>query len=349
MAAGRARARATAQRVGRLPPPPGPFRPGFRRGPIRGPWLTSVFGLVLLMGVPVLFITGMLSCAACNSDLSTLNDETPDKGVLGFCLFASPTHPSWPYRLLQSVHVTLGVVLVPVPLAKLWSVIPKLFAWLPARSVAHGLQRLSLLMLVGGVIFEFVTGILNIELYYVFPGPFYRLHLYGAWVFIAAFAVHVCLRLGRLTRTLRSRSLRTELRTDLARTVPEPPDPDGLVAAAPALPTMTRRGARGMMSAGSLLLRVATAGQSIGGRLRAAVLLAPHTRDPGSGPNAFRINKAAAKAGITPALAGPARRLEVHGRGAPWILTREQLLAMSQQPGVNNTEWVHRLTFRTWP
>ncbi|MEU2334666.1 molybdopterin-dependent oxidoreductase [Streptomyces sp. NPDC006654] len=313
-----------------MPPPPGPFRPAFWRSPIRGPWLTSVFGLVLLIGIPLLFITGLFSYAAYNPDLSPLNDETPDRGVLGFYLFSWPTHPYWLYRLLQGVHVTLGVVLVPVLLAKLWSVIPKLFEWQPVRSVAHGLERLSLLMLVGGVIFEFVTGILNIQLYYVFPGSFYRLHFYGAWVFIAAFVVHVCLKLGRMTRALRSRSLSAELHTDLAHTVPEPPDPDGLVAAAPAQPTMTRRGALGVVGAGSLLLLAVTAGQSIGGRLRGTALLAPHNRDPGSGPNAFQINKTAAKVGVTPALVGPGWRLEVHGRGAPQVFTRERLLTMPQ-------------------
>ncbi|MFI9276285.1 hypothetical protein ACIGXM_37290, partial [Kitasatospora sp. NPDC052896] len=182
-----ARTRALVRRVERIPPPPGPFRPGFWRSPIRGPWLTSVFGLVLLVGIPLLFVTGALSYAAYNPGLGVLNDQTPDKGLLGFYLFDWPTHPYWLYRLTQGVHVTLGVVLVPVVLAKLWSVIPKLFEWPPARSAAHALERLSLLALVGGVVFEFVTGILNIQLYYIFPGSFYTLHFYGAWVFIAAF------------------------------------------------------------------------------------------------------------------------------------------------------------------
>ncbi|MYW21573.1 molybdopterin-dependent oxidoreductase, partial [Streptomyces sp. SID2955] len=179
-------------------------------------------------------------------------------------------------------------------------------------------------------IFEFATGILNIQLYYVFPGSFYRLHFYGAWVFIAAFAVHVGLRLGRMTRALRSRGLRAELRTGLAGTVPEPPDPDGLVAASPAPPTMSRRGAVGMVGAGSLLLLVVTAGQSIGGRLRGTALLAPHDRDPAGGPNGFQINKTAAAVGVTPALVGPAWRLQVRGSGDPLVLTREQLLSMPQ-------------------
>ncbi|GAA3038941.1 molybdopterin-dependent oxidoreductase [Streptomyces glomeratus] len=320
--------RAVARRVGQTPPPPGPFRPEFWRSPIRGPWLTSVFGLVLLIGIPLIFITGMLSYAAYNPDLGPLNDQTPDKGVLGFYLFDWPTHPYWLYRLTQGVHVTLGVTLVPVLLAKLWSVIPKLFEWPPVRTVAHGLERLSLLILVGGVIFEFVTGIFNVQLFYVFPGSFYTLHFYGAWVFIAAFVVHAGIRLGRMRRALRSRSLAGELRTDLAHTRPEPPDPDGLVPTAPQAPTMTRRGAVGMVGAGSLLLLVVTAGQSIGGRLRESALLAPHNRVPGSGPNGFQINKTAAAVGVTSAHIGRDWRLHVLGRGPALVFTREQLLVM---------------------
>ncbi|MGW4276206.1 molybdopterin-dependent oxidoreductase [Streptomyces seoulensis] len=325
-----ARARAVALRVRRTPPPPGPFRPGFWRSPLRGPWLTSVFGLVLLAGLPLIFVTGLLSYAAYNPGLGPLNDQTPDKGILGFYLFDWPTHPYWLYRLTQGVHVTLGVALVPVLLAKLWSVIPRLFAWPPVRGVAHGLERLSLLLLVGGAGLEFVTGILNIQLLYVFPGSFYTLHFYGAWVFIAALAVHVALKLGRMTRALRSRAPAAELRTGLAATRPEPPDPDHLVAAAPRPPTMTRRGAVGMVGAGSLLLLVVTAGQSIGGRLRASALLAPHGRDPGSGPDGFQINKTAASVGITRAQLGPSWRLEVRGHGSSLILTRAQLLALPQ-------------------
>ena len=66
--------------------------------------------------------------------------------------------------------------------------------------------------------FEFATGILNIQQWYVFPGSFYRLHFYGAWVFIAGFVVHVGLKAPRMVRSLRGRSLRRELRTDTAHT-----------------------------------------------------------------------------------------------------------------------------------
>lgn len=309
-------------------PPPGPFRPGFWRSPIRGPWLTAVFGLVLLFGITTLMVTGLLSYAAYDPDADPVNDLTPDKGILGFYLFDWPTRPYWLYRLVQGVHVTLGIVLVPVLLAKLWSVIPKLFGWPPVRSVAQALERLSLLLLVGGVIFEFVTGIMNIQLWYVFPGSFYRLHLYGAWVFIGAFVAHVILKTPRMLSALRTRNLRTELRTDTAHTVPEPPDPDGLVAASPATPTMSRRGALALVGSGSLVLLAMTAGQSIGGAWRETALLAPRGREPGSGPNGFQINKTAAYVGITPEQIGPAWRLRLSGGPTEWVLSREDLLAM---------------------
>ena len=310
--------------------PPGPARPEFWRSPIRGPWLTSVFGLVLLFGIPVMFVTGLLSYAAYNPDLAAVNDQTPDKGWLGFYLFSWPTDPSWLYRLTQGVHVTLGVVLVPVLLAKLWSVIPRLFSWPPIRSVAHAVERLSLLLLVGGALFEFVTGLLNVQLHYLFPGSFYTLHLYGAWVFIGAFVVHVVFRVPVMVRALRSRRLRTELRVPASQTRPEPLDETGLVSPRPAPATMSRRAALGTVGLGSVVLFAVTAGQSIGGSLRRTALLAPHGQEPGKGPNGFQINKTAVSVGIRAADIGPQWRLVVRGPGHEHTLTRDQVLALPQ-------------------
>ena len=72
------------------------------------------------------------------------------KGLLGIYLFDWPTDPVWLYRAVIGVHVLLGLTLLPVVLAKLWSVIPKLFAWPPVESPAQALERLSLVLLVGG-------------------------------------------------------------------------------------------------------------------------------------------------------------------------------------------------------
>jgi DMSO/TMAO reductase YedYZ molybdopterin-dependent catalytic subunit len=99
-----------------------------------------------------------------------------------------------------------------VVLAKLWSVLPRLFAWPPARSLAQVLERITLLMLVGGILFEIVTGVLNIQYDYIFGFNFYTAHYFGAWVFIAGFVAHVCLKLPKMLHSLRSRSMRSMLR-----------------------------------------------------------------------------------------------------------------------------------------
>ncbi|MFE7859774.1 molybdopterin-dependent oxidoreductase [Streptomyces sp. NPDC057403] len=300
-----------------------PFSPRFWRSPLRGPWLTSVLGVVLLVGITVLFVTGLLSYAAYNPGLSPVNDKTPDKGVLGFYLFAWPTHPHWLYRLTQGVHVTLGITLIPVLLAKLWSVVPKLLTLPPARSLAHALERLSLLLLVGGGLFEFVTGVLNVQLDYVFPGSFYPLHFYGAWIFFAAFVAHAVLKTPAALRNLRR--MRQE-RAEPAE-VTEGAEPAGLTAPDPDPATVSRRGALGLVGGGSLLLFATTAGQS-SDALRWTALFAPHgRRDPGSGPGGFQINKTAAYAGIRPAeTADDAWRLVVRGRGGTVRLSRAELL-----------------------
>lgn len=270
---------------------------------------------MLLGGITLLFVTGLLSYAAYNPDLSPVNDKTPDKGLLGFYLFSWPTDPHWLYRLNQGVHVTLGVTLIPVLLAKLWSVVPKLFTLPPARSLTHALERISLLLLVGGALFEFVTGVLNVQLDYVFPGSFYRLHFYGAWVFFAAFLAHAVLKLPLALRNLRR--LREE-DTELVS-----PDPDA--------PTVSRRGALWLVGSGSLLLFLTTAGRNFDGVLRRTALLAPHGgAEPGSGPGAFQINKTAAYAGIDPVETGEeAWRLVVVGRAGRTVrLSRADLLQL---------------------
>jgi DMSO/TMAO reductase YedYZ molybdopterin-dependent catalytic subunit len=314
-------------------PPPGPFRRSFWRSPIRGPWLTSMFGLVLLVSIPVVFATGLLSYDAYNPNLSPVNDETRGKGLLGFYLFSWPTHPVWLYRLNQGVHVTLGLVLVPILLFKLWSVLPKLFEWPPLRSPAHALERLSLFLLVGGAVFEFATGILNIQTWYKFPGSFYPLHFYGAWVFTAGFVVHVTLKAPVMVRALRSRSLTRELRAGLARMRPEPPDAGYLAPVEPAEPTISRRGLLAFAGAGSALIAILTVGQSLGGPWRRTALLAPHGQDVSDGPGDFQINKTAAGVGIKESQTGAAWRLTLVSDspgGHPVVLRRADLLGLQQ-------------------
>ncbi len=310
--------------------PPGLDRVRFR-SPLRGPWLTSVFGLVLLVALPVMIVTGLLSYSAYAPRFGQAFPA--HAGWLRLPFFDWPTRPVWLFRLTQGLHVTLGVVVIPVLLAKLWSVVPKLFAWPPARSLAQVLERLSLLLLVGGILFEIVTGVLNIQYDYVFGFNFYTAHYYGAWVFLGAFTVHVILKLPLMFRALRSRSFRDELRVSRADTVPEPASVEGLVASDPAPATISRRGALTLVGGGSLLLGVLTVGDTLGGTARRIALLAPRGGYRES-PADFPVNRTAASAAIRPADTGEAWRLTLAGASGITRLSRAQLLAMPQHTAV---------------
>ncbi|MGI8576774.1 MAG: molybdopterin-dependent oxidoreductase [Nocardioidaceae bacterium] len=298
------------------------------RSPLRGPWLTAVLGSVLLVILPLVIVTGLLDYIAYGPQFGQAIPR--DVGWLHLPYFDWPTRPSWLFRLTEGAHVGLGLLIIPTVLAKLWSAIPKLFSWPPARSVAGVLERLSLVLLVGGVLFEIATGVLNIQYDYVFGFSFYTAHYYGAWVFIAGFVMHVTLKLPRMVTSLRSRSLRAELRTSRASTLPEPLDAGGLVATHPAPPTISRRGLLALVAGGSLVVAAVTAGQTIGGITRPLALLLPRGRDLGDGPNDFQINHTALAAGIQKRDAGASWRLVLHGSGRRVILDRQTLLAMPQ-------------------
>jgi len=323
----------TARHPADHPPPPGPFRPGTWRSPLRGLWLTSVLAVVLLGGLTILAVTGLLSYAAYDPLLPG-NDQTPGAGLLRFYVFSWPTHPSWLYRVDQGVHMALGLALLPVVLAKLWSVLPRLFAWPPVRSLAQILERVSLVMLVGGVLFEFATGILDIQNYYVFPFSFYTAHLYGAWVFIAGFVIHVAVKLPRMVTGLRSRSLRRELRTPLAETTPEEPDAaefgaEGLRAARPRAPTISRRGLLAAVGGASVTLAGLVVGQSIGGPARRTSLFGPRGLSA-TAPHYLPVNRTAASIGLTAQDVGPGYRLTLIGARTV-TLTQAQLFDLPQQ------------------
>ena len=308
-------------------PPPGLSKIRWR-SPLRGPWLTSVFGSVLLVILPIVILTGLLSYIAYGPKFGMAIPA--QVGWLKLPSFDWPSNPHWLYRLTQGLHVGLGLIMIPVVLAKLWSVIPRLFTWPPARSVANVLERVTLLMLVGGVLFEIVTGVLNIQYDYIFGFSFYTAHYFGAWVFIAGFVAHVALKLPTMVRSLRSRSMRRVLTTSRADTTPEPLDENGLVATDPDPPTLSRRGILAVVGGGALLVAVLTVGQTIGGWTRQFAILLPRGRSYGDGPNDFQINRTAFSARIDPALTGDRWRLQLLGGPQPVILDKAMLAAMPQ-------------------
>jgi DMSO/TMAO reductase YedYZ molybdopterin-dependent catalytic subunit len=290
--------------------PPGPFRAGFWKSASRGRRVTAALGLILLPLLTIVIVTGLLSYAAYNPRLAG-NDNVRHAGFLHFYLFDWPVSPSWLYRLNQGLHVTIGVALVPIVLIKLWSVLPKLFEWPPVRSPAHLLERISLLALVGGILFELVTGLLNISNDYVFGFSFYTAHLYGAIVFIAGFVVHVSLKLRLAYRSVRRRE--------------RPADgPDELAAPAPGPSTISRRGVITLAGGSSLVVGALYVGQTIGGPWRKTALLSPRG---GPGSPSFPINRTAQTARVL--RAGDDWRLTLVGPRTV-TLSRADLLAMPQ-------------------
>lgn len=310
--------------LARVPVPP-PFSPRTWRSPLRGPWLTSLFGAVLLVGMTVVVVTGLMSFDA----YAPWFGQAAPGDVGGFHLpyYDQPTSPSWLYRLTQGLHVGGGLVLIPVVLAKLWSVVPKLFAWPPVRSLAQLLERVSLLALVGGVLFEMVTGVMNIQYDYGFGFSFYTGHYWGAWVFIAGFVVHVLLKFPTMLRSLRSGGVGRWLHDSTAQTRPETDDHGtGLVAVAPSPPSMSRRTLVAVVAGGSGLMALHAVGTTVD-TLRPLAFLSPRGQSYGDGPTDFQVNRTAFGAGIRPDI-GDSWTLRLSGGPAPVVLTRADLEAM---------------------
>ena len=251
-------------------------------------------------------VTGLLSYAAYNPDICRATTRPRTRGCCGFYLFDWPTRPVWLYRLTQGVHVTLGLTLVPVVLAKLWSVIPKLFA-LAARALAGAGRGAAVAAAAGRRrLFEFVTGPQH-PVFYPF-GSFYPAHFYGAWVFLAAFVVHVAS--GCRCRVARaSAGVLRELRTTCAGTRPNRPTRTVWSRPTRPPPPSSRRGrARDGRRRCAAALLGRHAGQSIDGPLREP-RCSPRTAATGRGAERLPDQQDRRGGGIRPAMTGPSWRL----------------------------------------
>jgi len=315
-------------------PSVGPFSAGFWRSPLRGPWLASLLSAALLPLIAVCALTGFLSHLAYQPRLGSnaiFGGPGPGNGFDVFGL-GWPTSPSWLYAATQGLHVITGTAAIPILLAKLWTVIPKLFENPPVRSVAHGLERLGLVLLVGGGLFTIATGVINIQLWYPFGFPFVPAHYYGAIVFVAALALHVGLKLPVMRTAFREQGVLRPLREDLAHTRPEPGIAAEVTSApvAAAAPTLTRRALVGGVGAAAVGLGTMTAGQVVGGPLRELAFLAPRGQTR-PGPNGFPVNKTFAAAGISQDRVGADWRLRLlAGEDPRAALDRPGLLALPQ-------------------
>jgi DMSO/TMAO reductase YedYZ molybdopterin-dependent catalytic subunit len=285
--------------------------------------------MLLVPAITVIALTGFIDHWAHYPELGG-NGTVGPAGDIPVLFHFPASWPSWSYALTQGTHVTLGLMVLPLVLAKLWSVMPKLFQRPVVKSLARALERISLLGLVASVLVEFTTGILASDNWTSWSFNFNTVHYYGAWVFGTLFVLHACIKLPVVRRAYRERGVLKPLMQGVAQTKPEPPDDGGgLAPINPAAPTISRRGLLAMVGGASLTVFAVQAGQSIGGPFRSLALLAPRGRVFGTGPNDFPVTHTAAWAEVTSAMTGADWRLTVVG-SRTIAFSRQQLLAMTQ-------------------
>ncbi|MFH9728235.1 molybdopterin-dependent oxidoreductase [Streptomyces sp. NPDC017254] len=273
----------------RLTPPSGP--PLTFTARLHDARTATVLGRRLGLAVAVCFVTGVLSHYLQHPP-ALLADRLPSR-------------PYWGYRLTQGLHVASGIAAVPLLLAKLWAVYPRLFAWPPVRSVRHALERLSVALLVAAALFELFTGLLNTAQWYPWPFSFVPVHYAVAWLLLGALLLHLAVQWPAIRDHLTRRSPGTQ-----ALAAADGPDRRQLLAA---------------VAAGVGAVTLTTVGQSVTA-LGPLDLLGP--RSPARAPQGLPVNRTAAAALVTEASLAD-WRLTVAGP-RPYSLTLEELRAMRQ-------------------
>lgn len=265
---------------------------------LRSPRVTARIGLALGVCVVICFATGLLSHGI----------QHPPSW------FAWVSRPVWIYRITQGVHVISGCVAIPLLLAKLAVVYPKLFEKPLLGSPVRVLERASIAVLVSATIFQLMTGLLNIAQWYPWKFFFTTTHHAMAYVVIGALAVHIAVKLP-------------VIRTALSGPLDETSD-TATVSASPCDrgPVLTRRGLLAVTGIAAGLSAVAFAGQTVT-PLRRIAFLAPRS---GDGPQRLPVNRTAQAAQVVEAASSGDFRLTVAGGGRTTVLTLAQLAALPQ-------------------
>lgn len=248
------------------------------RSPAHSPVVSARIGLWLGVAFGLCFLTGLASHVA---------QHPPG-------WFTWPTRPVSLYRITQGVHVLSGIAAIPLLLAKLWTVYPRLFARPPARVLAHAAERLSILVLLAAAFFQLVTGVFNVAQSYPWRFFFIETHYAVAWVAAGALAVHIGVKLP-VTRAAFG----------------ERPQPD-------------RRAFLRTAWGASTIAVLATAGITVPW-LRRVSALAWRTDN---GPQGLPVNRTAAAAGVR---VPDGWRLEVSWPGGTRFLTLAELAGLPQR------------------
>ena len=232
-------------------------------------------------------------------------------GLLSHFIQKPPTWFYWParpvnlFRITQGLHVIAGVAAIPLLLAKLWSVYPKLFGRPLVRSLPHALERASILVLSGAAFFELATGLFNVAQNYLWGFHFPAAHYAMAWVAIGSIFVHVAVKLPVIRRGLQRLNGEPEASSD---------------------GVLSRRGFLRSTALATGVAVVATAGATVP-LLRD---VSPLSWRSSRGPQGVPVNRTALAARVTEDALDPAWRLEVVTPGGTRTFSLAELSAMPQ-------------------
>ena len=225
--------------------------------PARGTRLSVVIGRWLALTFAVCLVTGFYS--------HLLQDPSTWPGV-------TFSRPAWLYAVTQSVHIVAGTVSIPLLLGKLWAVYPELLRWPPVTSVLHGLERVSIAVLVSASLVEVTIGVINTFEWYPWPFPFRETHFALAWVILGSLLIHVTVKYPKIAAHWRgSRAAST---------------PDAGRA---------RRRVLALVGTAAVAAFVGTASENVPA-VRALAVFTP--RRPGRGSQGLAVNRTAEAAGI---------------------------------------------------
>lgn len=332
----------------RLAPPPLPdaVRPTAEglptTSPLRTERVAAALGVALGVTFTICFVTGVLS---------HLIQDPPS-------WFLWPTRPVNGYRITQGLHVATGLATIPILLAKLWVVYPKLFRWPPATGLSDATSRLSDFLLVGGGLFLVFSGTANLARWRPWGFGFTAGHFWSALLAYGALLVHVAYKaattrqeLGPVVTTTASRvrggradrstpvggrrgqrASPTKAGNALTLSSGEQRSETRAVDEVDDHHALTRRGFLGAVALASAAITVTTVGQTHPWFRRLNVL-GPRRSDVG--PQGFPVNKTASGAGVLDAVETDAAladyRLVVTGAVAQDLeLTLDDLRAMPQ-------------------
>ena len=285
--------------------------------------VTARIGLMLAVTFSICFITGLLS---------HLIQHPPG-------WFFWPSRPIWLYRVTQGAHVISGIASIPLLLAKLWSVFPKLFGRPVVRSLPHALERLSILVLSGSAFFELSTGLLNTAQNYPWGFYFPQVHYAVAWLAIGSILVHIAVKLPVVRRALTRESVADPETT--ARPAADLPGTDSLPELAAHSESGTRAAAAsrparqgGLSRRGFLRTTWMAWGVAVGASAGATVPLLRNVSGlswkTGKGTQGLPVNRTAVAAGVMQTARDAAWRLSVVTTAGTTQFSLDELRALPQ-------------------